>query len=118
MGVGGEEMTEQKLVKIENKQQELDSLIVSIPTEADLRKKKKDLARIDAWHKDIDKLRSGKLLSRETKRDLIAYSFIAPKFRGFLVFTLVTIGLEFAIEFMNWDGSNASEVLAVENFKR
>ena len=111
-------MTEQRLLKIENRQQELDSLIVSIRTEADLKKKKKDLARIDALHKDIDKLRSGKLLSRETKRDLIAYSFIAPNFIGFLVFTLVLIVLAFALAFMNWDVSNAIEFVAFDNLKR
>ena len=30
-------------------------------------------------------------LSRQTKRDLVAYSFIAPNFIGFAVFTLIPI---------------------------
>lgn len=30
-------------------------------------------------------------LSRQTKRDLVAYSFIAPNFIGFCVFTLIPI---------------------------
>ena len=45
-------------------------------------------------------------LSRQTKRDLVAYSFIAPNFIGFCVFTLIPIIFAFALAFMKWDGSN------------
>lgn len=99
-------------------QTELDALIVSIRTETDEKKKKKDLARIDVLHKNIDKLRSGRKISRETKRDLIAYSFIAPNFIGFMVFTLVPIVFAFALAFMEWDGSNAIQFVAFDNFKK
>lgn len=105
-------------MKIEELQAELSSLIISIRTESDAKKKKKDLARIDDLHKTIDTLRSGKRVSRETKRDLIAYSFIAPNFIGFAVFTLVPIIFAFALAFMKWDGSNAVEFVAFDNFKR
>lgn len=111
-------MNNANTLKIQEKQQELDALIVSIRTEADSKKKKKDLARIDVLHKEIDKMRSGKKMSRETKRDLIAYSFIAPNFIGFMVFTLVPIVFAFALAFMKWDGSNAIEFVALDNFKR
>ena len=39
-------------------------------------------------------------LSRQTKRDLVAYSFIAPNFIGFCVFTLIPIIFAFALAFM------------------
>lgn len=111
-------MSETNSVKIKEMQSELDALIVSIRSETDGKKKKKDLARIDLLHKDIDKLRSGKRISRETKRDFIAYSFIAPNFIGFLVFTLIPIVFAFALAFMEWDGSNAIEFVAFDNFKK
>lgn len=112
------EISEAKKTKLNEMQAELDGLIASIRTETDAKKKKKSLARIDILHKKIDTLRSGKSVSRETKRDLIAYSFIAPNFIGFAVFTLVPIVFAFALAFMNWDGSNAMEFVAFANFKR
>lgn len=111
-------MNEGKAIKMKEMQTELDALIVSIRTETDAGKKKKELARIEVLHKDIDKIRSGKKISRETKRDLIAYSFIAPNFIGFLVFTLVPIVFAFALAFMEWDGSNAMKFVAFGNFKK
>lgn len=56
-------------------------------------------------------------LSRETKRNLVAYSFIAPNFIGFCVFTLIPIVFAFALGFMKWDGSNPIEFVGLENFK-
>ena len=55
-------------------------------------------------------------LSRETKRNLIAYSFIAPNFIGFCVFTLVPIVFAFALGFLEWDGSNPIKFAGVSNF--
>ncbi len=57
-------------------------------------------------------------LSRETKRTLVAYSFIAPNFIGFCVFTLVPIIYAFALAFMKWDGSNPAQFAGVANFTR
>lgn len=57
-----------------------------------------------------------KRLSRETKRSLVAYSFIAPNFIGFAVFTLVPIVFAFALAFMEWDGSNAIKFVGLANF--
>lgn len=56
-------------------------------------------------------------LSRQAKRDLVAYSFIAPNFIGFAVFTLVPIIFAFALAFLNWDGSNAITFAGLDNFK-
>lgn len=103
--------------KVEALQNELTELIVAIRTEADQKQKNKMVARINYLHKKIDKLRSGKKISRETKRDLVSYSFIAPNFIGFAVFTLIPIVFAFFLAFMNWDGSNPIQWVGLDNFK-
>ena len=54
---------------------------------------------------------------REVKKQCIAYSFIAPNFVGFAVFTLVPIVFAFALAFLNWDGSNPITWAGLDNFK-
>ena len=56
--------------------------------------------------------------ARDRKRTLVAYSFIAPNFIGFAVFTLVPIVCAFALAFLEWDGNNPFQVVGVENFQR
>jgi len=56
------------------------------------------------------------ILSRQAKRTLVAYSFIAPNFIGFCVFTLVPIVFAFALAFMEWDGSNPIKFIGFKNF--
>ncbi len=63
-------------------------------------------------------LRNNRVMSREAKRDLVAYSFIAPNFIGFAVFTLIPIVFAFALAFMKWDGSNEISFAGIDNFKR
>lgn len=53
---------------------------------------------------------------RERKRTLVAYSFIAPNFVGFAVFTLIPIIFAFILAFMEWDGSNAMKFVGFNNF--
>lgn len=53
---------------------------------------------------------------RKIREALIAYSFIAPNFIGFAVFTLGPICFAFALAFMHWDGSNPIEYAGLENF--
>lgn len=101
---------------VDTYQNELDSLIVRIRTEADEKQKKKDLKRIDMLQRKISAFRSGSKVSRETKRDLVAYSFIAPNFIGFAVFTLVPIVFAFILAFMEWDGSNPMKWVGIKNF--
>lgn len=55
---------------------------------------------------------------RERKRTLVAYSFIAPNFIGFAVFTLVPIICAFALAFLKWDGNNPFEFAGLSNFQR
>ena len=48
---------------------------------------------------------SRRKMSRLEKRNtLIAYSFLAPNFIGFVVFTLVPVIFSIALAFMNWSG--------------
>lgn len=53
---------------------------------------------------------------RKTKNLLTAYSFIAPNFIGFAVFTLGPIIFAFILAFMHWDGSNPIEFAGLDNF--
>ncbi len=58
------------------------------------------------------KKRSGKSL-RDT---LTAYSFIAPNFIGFCVFTLVPMVFAIVLAFCNWDGVHPVEFAGLQNF--
>ena len=102
---------------VDAKQLELTELIARIQSTADSKQKKKDLAYMSKLQRSISAYRSGSKISRETKRDLVAYSFIAPNFIGFAVFTLIPIVFAFALAFMNWDGSNPIEWAGLTNFK-
>lgn len=108
----------QKADKINALQQELTGLIVAVRTEADIKKKTKMVNQINNLNRQIDKIKSGAILSREAKRDLVAYSFIAPNFIGFCVFTLIPIVFAFALAFMQWDGSNPIQWSGIHNFTR
>ncbi len=55
---------------------------------------------------------------RKVENALIAYSFIAPNFLGFAVFTLGPILFAFALAFMHWDGSNPITFAGLDNFWR
>lgn len=62
--------------------------------------------------------RNKMIRKREIKRNLVAYSFIAPNFIGFAVFTLVPIVCAFGLAFMEWDGNNPAKFIGLANFKR
>ncbi|MBQ1311135.1 MAG: sugar ABC transporter permease [Blautia sp.] len=53
---------------------------------------------------------------RKRKQALVAYSFIAPNFIGFAIFTLGPIILAFIIAFTEWDGNNAMRFIGMQNF--
>ena len=57
-------------------------------------------------------------ITKEKRRTLVAYSFIAPNFIGFCVFTLIPIVFAFSLAFLKWDGSNPIEFAGIDNFKR
>ncbi|NLM10562.1 MAG: sugar ABC transporter permease [Clostridiaceae bacterium] len=54
---------------------------------------------------------------RTLKKNLVAYSFIAPNFIGFAVFTLVPITFAFLLAFLEWDGNNPIKFVGLENFQ-
>lgn len=54
--------------------------------------------------------------ARELKRALVAYSFIAPNFLGFAIFTLGPIILAMIMSFMAWDGNNPMKFVGFQNF--
>ncbi len=55
---------------------------------------------------------------RAIKNHLIAYSFIAPNFIGFAVFTLGPILFAFILAFLNWNGSGDISFAGLSNFKK
>lgn len=54
------------------------------------------------------------------RKGLVPYSFIAPNFIGFAVFTLVPMVMAVILAFLKWDGSwaNPIEFAGVQNFAR
>jgi len=57
-------------------------------------------------------------MKRKAKEALIAYSFIAPNFAGFAVFTLVPLFFALILSFLKWDGANPIQFVALFNFIR
>lgn len=53
---------------------------------------------------------------RRLRNTLVAYSFIAPNFIGFAVFTLGPILFAFVLAFLHWDGSNEITFAGLTNF--
>jgi len=107
-----------KNLQVEELQSALEETIARARTEENERIKKKLIQQIARYNSSIDKIRNGRKISRQTKRDLVAYSFIAPNFIGFCVFTLIPIVFAFALAFLKWDGSNPITFEGLNNFKR
>lgn len=66
----------------------------------------------------MSKAEGRKKMSKETRRTLVAYSFIAPNFIGFAVFTLIPVVFAFILAFTQWDGSNPIQWVGLGNFIR
>jgi len=109
-------MDEKKAAQVEQLERESAVLMQKIREESDIKKKKKLIAEREKKQRKITAIRNNRILSREAKRDLVAYSFIAPNFIGFAVFTLIPIAFAFVLAFMDWDGSNAVTFVGLENF--
>ena len=54
--------------------------------------------------------------NRAMQRNLTAYSFIAPNFIGFCVFTLVPMVFAIALSLCSWDGVHDIEFVGLQNF--
>lgn len=55
-------------------------------------------------------------LSKAMRNNLTAYSFIAPNFIGFCVFTLVPMIFAIGLAFCSWDGVHDIEFVGLQNF--
>ena len=53
----------------------------------------------------------------ERRNTLIAYSFLAPNFIGFVVFTLIPVIFSFALAFMDWGGGAKVTFVGLDNFR-
>lgn len=73
--------------------------------------------------KEVDQMTSTQAKSRrkmsalEKRNTLIAYSFLAPNFIGFVVFTLIPVIFSFALAFMDWGGGANIKFVGLENFR-
>ncbi len=111
-------MNEKKAAKAERLESESAELMQKIRKENDIQKKQKLIAERERKQRKITAIRNNRAISREAKRDMVAYSFIAPNFIGFAVFTLIPIVFAFALAFMKWDGSNEVTFVGIDNFLR
>ena len=55
-------------------------------------------------------------MKKSVRESLVAYSFIAPNFIGFCVFTLVPMIFAIALSFCSWDGVHPVEFIGLANF--
>ena len=55
-------------------------------------------------------------MKKRTKEVLVAYSFIAPNFLGFAIFTLVPLVFALVLSFLKWDGANPISFVGMGNF--
>lgn len=58
-----------------------------------------------------------KISKLEKRNTLIAYSFLAPNFIGFVVFTLVPVIFSIVLAFMNWSGGSNITWAGLDNFR-
>lgn len=55
---------------------------------------------------------------RERRNLLTAYSFIAPNFIGFFIFTLVPVVCSIGLAFLEWDSFSAPKFIGLGNFQK
>ena len=111
-------MNETRAAQVERMEKESAKLMQQIREESNIEKKKKLIAEREKIQRKVTAIRNNRKISRETKRDLIAYSFIAPNFIGFAVFTLVPMLFAFILAFMKWDGNNEAVFVGFSNFAK
>ncbi len=107
------EVVAKKLAVLEPQLKELEA---QAERETDEKKKARLGARIEKTRNKIRQAKTGERLSRQAKRDLVAYSFIAPNFIGFAVFTLGPVVFAFILAFLKWDGNSPMEFAGLSNF--
>lgn len=106
-------LVQKKLSVLEPRLKELER---QAQAENDPKKRLKLGKQIDRTRDRIRQAKTGERFSRQTKRDMVAYSFIAPNFIGFAIFTLGPVVFAFVLAFLKWDGNNAMEFAGLSNF--
>lgn len=111
---------DRKNIKRQAKIQKIQNQIITLENQYQIcqveEKKEKTLLKIDSLNRKIRAVRAGHRLTPDIKSNLIAYSFIAPNFIGFAIFTLIPMIFAFALGFMSWDGNNPISFVGVNNF--
>lgn len=107
------EEVKRKLALLEPQLKELELLVRE---EQNPGKKRKLIHKVEKTEDKIRQAKTGERLSRQTKRDLVAYSFIAPNFIGFAVFTLGPVIFAFVLAFLKWDGNSPIQFAGLDNF--
>ena len=102
--------------KLEKLESQLLKLQEELKKTSNKRKRDRIVNKIGYTQEKIKQVRTGETFDRQTKRDMVAYSFIAPNFIGFCVFTLVPMIFAFVLAFAEWDGNNAMKFVAFHNF--
>ena len=115
---GTQVMSANKTAELETLRAQSRELFDQICSETDDKAKRKLIEKREKIQRKVMKLATGSKLSRATKRNIVAYSFIAPNFIGFAVFTLIPIVFAFLLAFMKWDGSNPAEWIGLANFAK
>ena len=106
-------IVKKKLAKLEP---QLLALQEELKNTSDKRAQNRIIRKIEYTQGKIKQAKTGERFSRQAKRDFVAYSFIAPNFIGFCIFTLVPIIFAFILAFAEWDGNNAIKFVAFNNF--
>ena len=109
-------MDKKKAEKLEQMEAEMARLWEQSQNETDNKKKQKLIQSRNKLQWKAAAMRSGRKLSKQTRDDLVAYSFIAPNFIGFAVFTLIPIIFAFILAFTEWDGNNPIQFVGLSNF--
>ncbi|MBP3427662.1 MAG: sugar ABC transporter permease [Clostridia bacterium] len=58
-----------------------------------------------------------KMTALEKRNTLIAYSFLAPNFIGFVVFTLIPVVFSIVLSLMDWSGGQNITFVGLDNFR-
>lgn len=108
-----EQEKQTKLAALDEKRQSLKKMLEQTSNK---RKHDKIVEQIETVEEKMKKVRTGARFTRQEKRNLIAYSFIAPNFIGFAVFTLGPIIFAFVLAFLKWDGNSPMQFAGLSNF--
>lgn len=106
----------QKQEQLETLLAKKESLEKALVDTKETRKRNKIMSQIVTTEEKMKKIRTGQRFTRQEKRNMVAYSFIAPNFIGFAVFTLGPIIFAFVLAFMKWDGSSPMQFAGISNF--